>query len=231
MTVKTEPFSFAVMTSKDAKQQPELSAAKREQILDGARALFRELGYERASVDAIAAKAGVSKATIYNHFRSKEALFLSTYGAETEKLRAKFHSLLETPTGDIEGDLHHIGEELLRLVCAPSNVCRHRVVIAEAARFPELGIALHACGLQVGRERMARFFERARTMGLLEMEDPEAAAVDFASLCIGDLSRELQLGVRREVGEADIVANVRRGVRTFLRAYFPGGFAGQGKTG
>lgn len=212
-------------------KQPELSPAKREQILDGARALFRELGYERASVDAIAAKAGVSKATIYNHFRSKEALFLSTFGAETEKLRLKFHSLLETPSGDVEADLRQIGEDLLRLVCAPSNVCRQRVVSAEAARFPELGVALHAGGIQAGRERMARFFERAASMGLLDVEDAEEAAVDFASLCIGDLSKELQLGIRREATEEDIAANVRRGVRTFLRAYLPRGFAGPGKTG
>lgn len=206
------------MTSRVPKQ-PDLPPAKREQILQGAKALFRELGFERASVDAIAAEAGVSKATIYNHFRSKEALFLSAYGAETARVREKFLSLLETPTGDIEADLHHIGEELLRLVCSPANVCRHRVVVAELGRFPELGRTLHACTMEVGRARLVRFFERAGAMGLLEVDEPEAAAVDFVSLCVGDLSRDLQLGVREEATDADIAANVRRGVRTFLRAY------------
>lgn len=214
------------MTSRGPKQS-ELSPAKRQQIVDGAKALFQEVGYERASVDAIAAKAGVSKATIYNHFRSKEALFLAAYSAETERLREKFHSLLEAPTGDIESDLHQIGAELLRLVCAPSNVLRHRVVIGEAGRFPELGAALYECGLRAGRERMTRFFERAGALGLLEVEDPAAAAVDFASLCLGDLPKELHLGVRKEAPEEAMQANVRRGVRTFLRAYAPTPAPGQ----
>ena len=50
------------------------SSAKRRQILDGARQVFSELGYERASVDQIAARAGVSKATVYNHFQDKKAI-------------------------------------------------------------------------------------------------------------------------------------------------------------
>lgn len=199
----------------------ELSPAKRQQILRGAKALFREVGYERASVDAIAAKAGVSKATIYNHFGSKEALFFSAHSAETEALRETFHGLLEAPTGDIESDLHQIGAELLRLVCSPSNVLRHRVAVGEAGRFPELGQALYDCGLRAGRERMTHFFERARAQGLLEIDDPADAAVDFTALCLGDLFKELQLAVRQEVSPELIEENVRRGVRTFLRAYPP----------
>lgn len=195
--------------------------AKRQQILSGAKALFREVGYERASVDAIAARAGVSKATIYNHFRSKEALFFCAYSSETERLRETFLGLLEAPTGDIESDLHQIGKELLRLVCAPSNVLHHRVVIGEAGRFPELGQALYDCGLRAGRERMTCFFERAGALGLLEMDDPASAAVNFAALVLGDLFKELQLAVRQDVSEQVIDENVRRGVRTFLRAYLP----------
>ncbi|HVI96538.1 MAG TPA: helix-turn-helix domain-containing protein, partial [Anaeromyxobacter sp.] len=61
--------------------------AKRRQILDGARLVFGELGYERASVDLIAARAGVSKATVYNHFADKQALFVAAVVEECEALR------------------------------------------------------------------------------------------------------------------------------------------------
>lgn len=202
-------------------RQPDLSPVKREQILSGARALFREVGYERASVDAIAARAGVSKATLYNHFRSKEALFVSSFGAETEVVREKFLSLLETPSGDIEKDLRQIGEQLIRLACSPSYVCRSRIVAAEAVRFPELGRALYESGIEVGRERLARFFAAAAAMQILEVQDPHDAAVDFSSLCLGDLSKKLDLGVIVEVSEEAIARNVHRAVRTFLRAYRP----------
>ena len=200
--------------------RPEASP-KREQILAGARALFLELGYERASVDAIAARAGVSKATVYNHFRDKEALFLASFGAETEGLRQKFHAVLETPTGDIEGDLRTIGTCLLGLIAAPGQVMRHRTAVAEADRFPELGQRLHECGQAVGRARMARYFARAGELGLLEVHDPMDAAIDFASLCVHDLQQALLLGRIDRVDDAAIAAQGERAGRTFLRAYLP----------
>lgn len=199
----------------------EVCLPKREQILAGARSLFLELGYERASVDAIAARAGVSKATVYNHFRDKEALFLATFGAETEGLREKFHAVLEMPTGDIEADLRAIATHLLQLVTAPGHVVRHRTVVAEAERFPELARTFHACGQAVGRERMARYFERAGAMGLLEVHDPTDAAIDFGSLCVSDLSQALLIRRYESVSDEVIAAHVERAVRTFLRAYLP----------
>lgn len=197
----------------------ELSPVKREQILRGARAIFRELGYERTCVDAIAVRAGVSKATIYNHFHDKKALFLASFGAETAAVRETFLSLLEMPSGDMEADLRQIGETLLRLTCAPDNVHRYRVLCAEAERFPELSREFYACTIQVGRERMARFFERAAAEGQLEVDDPAAAAVDFSVLCSGALSRQLEIGIIEQVTDELISAQVERAVRTFLRAY------------
>ncbi len=198
----------------------ELSPAKREQIVGGARAVFHEQGYERASVDAIAARAGVSKATVYNHFPGgKQALFLATFGAENEDVRQKFLSLLEEPTGDIEADLHRIGEQLLRLTGSPSQVQRFRMVIGAAERFPELGKALYECIMLAGQRRMEGFLERAASAGQLEIADPSAAAIDFHALCTSDLSRKLYLGVLERLSEAEIRENVERGVRTFLRAY------------
>ena len=198
----------------------ELSPTKREQIVGGARAVFHELGYERASVDAIAARAGVSKATVYNHFPGgKQALFMAPFDAETEDVRKKLLSLLEEPTGDIEADLRRIGEQLLRLIGSPSQVQRFRVVIGAAERFPELGKALYECIISAGHKRMERFLERAATAGQLEIADPYAAALDFHALCIGELSRKLQLGVIERLSEAEIRENVERGMRTFLRAY------------
>ncbi len=48
---------------------------RRREILDAAAPIFGEEGYERASIDAIASRAGVSKPTVYSHFGGKEQLF------------------------------------------------------------------------------------------------------------------------------------------------------------
>ncbi|HEY0840520.1 MAG TPA: TetR/AcrR family transcriptional regulator [Vulgatibacter sp.] len=202
-----------------SRQTARLSPAKREQILDGAKSVFREAGYQRASVDAIAARARVSKATIYNHFRDKEALFLATVDLENQEARQRFVSLLETPSGDIEADLRSIGRQLLRLAASPASVLRFRIVTAEAGRFPELCRSLYECGILVGRAKMATFFGRAAELGMLRVDDLEGAAIDFASLCCDNLLRMLHLGVVAEATEELIAAEVDRAVRTFLRAY------------
>ncbi|HWV39568.1 MAG TPA: TetR/AcrR family transcriptional regulator [Vulgatibacter sp.] len=198
---------------------PAHSPAKREQILDGATSVFRELGYQRASVDAIAAAAGVSKATIYNHFRDKEALFLATVDRENRSLREKFVSLLETPTGDVEADLRTIGEQLLRLVGSPASVLRYRIVTAEAGRFPGAGRALYECGILAGRKNLARFLEKAARMGALALDDPEEAAIDFAALCLDNARSMLHLGIVDRLSDELVEREVDRAVRTFLRAY------------
>src|SRR5690348_12333024 len=57
--------------------------AKRKQIRAAAQRLFLELGYERASMDAIAREAGVSKQTLYHYYAAKEQLFVDVLRALT----------------------------------------------------------------------------------------------------------------------------------------------------
>ena len=55
----------------------EIAARKRDQIMQGALRVFLQYGYEGTSMDRVASEAGVSKPTIYNHFKDKEGLFAS----------------------------------------------------------------------------------------------------------------------------------------------------------
>lgn len=197
----------------------DLSPAKRAQILSGAREMFHRLGFERTSVDAIAAAAGVSKATIYNHFEDKKALFLAALGEETESVRRKFLALLENPSWEIEADLHQIGVSLLQLACSPASARRFHVVASELDRFPGLGRELYACSQRVGQGRLAAFLEEAATRGLLVVDDPKEAAIDFIALSLGDYVRQMHLGVIDQVDEAMVEARVGRAVRIFLRTY------------
>lgn len=198
----------------------ELSPAKREQILCGAQAVFCEEGYERACMDTIASRAGVSKATIYNHFEDKRDLLRATFEWQISEARQRIQPLPETPSEDIEADLRNLGEHVLRQASAPVSVQRFRLVCAEAERFPEMGQMFFMCST-VAHEQLARFFERAATKGLLAVPSPEDAAVDFTSLCTNEVSVRLHLGVIERASEAELTAHLERAVRTFLRAYRP----------
>ena len=73
------------------------SAARREQLLQVGRSLFAERGFEATSVEEIAAKAGVSKPVVYEHFGGKEGLYAVIVDREMQKLLGLIEGAL---TGD-----------------------------------------------------------------------------------------------------------------------------------
>jgi AcrR family transcriptional regulator len=64
--------------------------ARRQQLLDVGRTLFAERGYEVASIEEIAARAGVSKPVVYEHFGGKEGLYAVVVDREMQGLLDRF---------------------------------------------------------------------------------------------------------------------------------------------
>jgi TetR/AcrR family transcriptional regulator, mexJK operon transcriptional repressor len=197
----------------------ELPAAKRRQILAGARSAFTELGFERTSVDLVASRAGVSKATVYNHFHDKKSLFVACLSEEVDELRAGLRGMLGEPQGDVEDALRGIGERIVTMVLTPAVECLYRHTIADAQRFPEIGRILFERGPLVVQQALAAYLRRWHDAGALRIDDARTAAVQLAALCQGDLVFRAQLGVLPRPADDLILETVRAGVRTFLRAY------------
>jgi TetR/AcrR family transcriptional repressor of mexJK operon len=198
----------------------ELSVVKRRQILIGARQVFIELGFERASVGLMAERAGVSKATLYNHFADKAALFVACCDEECAEARAAVTGMLEAQSaGDLEGDLFVLGEKILRLLISPTTMALHRVIVAEAPRFPEVGRHLYDMIERHVGDFLGAFLELWRDRGALLVDDPLLAANQFVDLCHGDAFRRMELGVVKEISDDEVRAAVGAAVRTFLRAY------------
>ena len=107
-----------------------------EHILSVAKDVFLELGFERTSMDEVAARAATSKRSLYAHFESKENLFL----AVIELVRGLFRGRLKTP-GDYGDEpaaaLVMFCARYLEILLYESSVQMLRVSMAEAARFPE----------------------------------------------------------------------------------------------
>ena len=197
------------------------NVAKRQQILAGARQVFGELGYERASVDLIAARAGVSKATIYSHFGDKTALFVAAVVLECEELRSGLAPCLERPPGDVEEGLARLGERIMTIFLTPSIARLYRAALAESQRLPEIGRMVFERGSLAVQEAVARHLERWHESGDLRIDDARAAAIAFLSLCQGDLATRSRLNVLDHPVEAEIRDTVRRAVRIFVRAHRP----------
>lgn len=195
------------------------SSAKRRQILDGARLVFSEQGYERAAVDQIAARAGVSKATVYNHFQDKKALFVAAVVENCDQFRDDLARCVAAPSGDAEAVLLEIGTHVMTASLAPSAVSLYRQAIAQAEQMPEIGRMVFERGTLALQEFVATHLARWHEAGALRIDDPRSAAVAFVALCQGDLVIRMRLGVLERPVDDQIRATVERAVSIFIRAH------------
>jgi AcrR family transcriptional regulator len=162
--------------------------ALREHILWVAKDVFLEMGFERASMDEVAARASTSKRSLYAHFESKEKLFL----AVIELVKRLFLNRLKTP-GDYsnkpaEALTLFLGRYLEGLLYEPSiQMCR--ISMAEAARFPE-GAAEHFdVQFAEARARLAAYLKE--TLGLSARASAETAERLLGQLVYPRLLRAL----------------------------------------
>lgn len=211
-----------MVASSEKLPDPAVCSPKRRQILAGAREVFAEMGFERASVDLIAARTGVSKATLYNHFHDKKALFVASFSEEADALREQVReALLCEPEGALIPALQAVGEQFLGMILTPAIVSLWRHTSAEAARFPEIGQMLFDRGPGLMIDGIALYLQRWAAKGALRIVDVRAAAVQFFMLCHGDLMLRSQLGILPSPADDEVRAVVRGAVAVFVRAYQP----------
>jgi AcrR family transcriptional regulator len=75
---------------------------RRAQLLDAARHVFGSAGFQRASMEAVARRAEVSKPVLYDHFPSKRDLYVALIDADLEAVRVRVSEALKAPTGNRE---------------------------------------------------------------------------------------------------------------------------------
>jgi TetR/AcrR family transcriptional regulator, mexJK operon transcriptional repressor len=195
---------------------------KHAAIVAAAAQLFMEHGYGSVSMDAVARAAGVSKATLYAHFASKDRLFASIVGGKCSQVSPVDGAFDEPAEADIRAALSAIGMRLLRFLLAPEVQGILRIVIAESARFPELGAAFLAAGPSAYLARLADWFAIQHRSGRLDIPDPTLAADQFGALLRPLLFLRVLAVVPPAPTEAELQATVDAAVATFLRAYPPG---------
>ncbi len=203
--------------ARDERRMPR-SMAKRKAILAAATEMFLELGFGAASMDLIAKRAGVSKATVYKHFRGKEALFGAIIEARCRQLMAPLLTPEMRPNG-LEATLLATANGFMDLLMDPAALALYRVVVAEAPRFPELARAFYENGPKRAIGSLADYLSREAAAGYFDIADPVRAAEQFFSLTSGYVHMRALLGIDVPRRGADVQEHVRRAVDTFLRAY------------
>ncbi len=154
---------------------------RRQAILDVATSMFGELGYERVSMAAIAARTGRSKATLYNYFESKAALFAAVMVEAMEERGQRMLALLDPSDEDLRTMLERFGEAYLALLLRPEGVGATRTVIAETGRS-DLGAQLYALGPKRFWDEAAVYIERQMGRGALVAGSARMAALHLQGL-------------------------------------------------
>lgn len=187
-------------------------------IMEAARKHFYAHGLERASVDAIAAEAGVSKMTIYSHFGSKEGLFEAIIGERTERV-------LGGPAGVEAMDplqprkaLLAVGEQFLALTREEHTLGKFRSLYGAAGAQPEACRAFYRQGAERLTGELAAYLRRANDAGTLKVTHPRLAADLFLAMFLGDGHIRGLLMLEMPDARAN-KALLREAVRVFMAGY------------
>ncbi len=191
---------------------------KQQAILDAARAVFLAHGFTHATMDDIAQKAGVSKITLYNHFKDKDRLFqamvtqgCNASGAECMEGLAKHGA---------KRALTQVAENFMAMILSDDALAMHRVVVPETQTNPALGQLLYEAGPKRMKEALAQLLKALVQQGELKIADPLVAASQFLFLCKGELHFVMHINLPKP-DDTELKKHIRTTVATFLRAYAP----------
>ena len=208
------------MTQTHKKLKLPQSELKRDAILTAAVDVFLGCGFGAASMDSIAQRAGVSKATVYSHFGNKEKLFGAIIKAQCHELLIPLQTA-DIASTDLELTLRKIADHFMSLVINKAILALYRVVISEASRFPELARAFYKNGPEQTTRNFAHYLAEQAAHGDLEISDPMRAAEQFFSLLSGHVHIRALLGVESGNEVEEMSNHITAAIETFLHTYRP----------
>lgn len=191
--------------------------AKRDSILEIAAQVFQEMGYERTSMDEIAARMGGSKVTLYSYFPSKQELFLGVTTYIGERHLGPAYDELVPGGADLPRVLRRFGEKFLTFICTPEAAGSYRMMVAQAGTS-DIGRRFFELGPQRGETTIAAFLQAEMESGRLKQADPAIAAMHLQGLLSSETMHRALMGVSTPTRQ-QIKQIVERTVAVFLAAY------------
>ena len=190
---------------------------KRNEILEAATQVFREVGYERASMAMIAERVGGSKTTLYGYFPSKEELFWDAIvGSVKVEKGERALALLDPSNPDIRSVLERFGKAYLPLFTTRDTLAVTRTAIAGATTNRELSTLLYQRGPRRVLEAIATYLSQLKKKGAIAVADPHIASVHLKALLDAGIAEPLLFGAKPELKAAEAV---QAAIDAFLAAY------------
>jgi AcrR family transcriptional regulator len=209
--VAADPTPLRIVSDEDS--------SKRRQILDGARKVFMDLGFDGASMGEIARAAGVSKGTLYVYFADKCRLFETI--VEEEKIEQSKSAFNFDPERDVDTTLPEFGRAYISMLCRPGGGSAIRTVMAIAERMPEVGSRFYTNVIAMTVDRFAAYLEARARLGELAIDDFQLAAWQFMQMCQATLFQAFIFQAKPSPSADQIAKVVDSATRVFFAAYRP----------
>ncbi len=192
------------------------AALLRGQILDAATTLFFSEGYGVTSIEAIATHAQISKRTFYYRFANKAEVFHAVVHRVVEQLKpTDMSELFKGET--IFTILLRLAGLIIQAALTPQALALHRLILAEASRFPEIAAMAAAEGTrQEAIKNLANLLAEETKAGHLHIDKPEYAAQQFLHLVLGEPQRRA-MGLGAPMSEDERHDWIKSTVAFFLR--------------
>ncbi len=194
--------------------------ARREALLEAARAIFLEKGYSGTSMDEVVKRTGGSKASVYKYFGNKEGLFAAMFADRCQAFLATL-AIPDAVSENLEETLLRFADRVLEASLGEERIAMIRALAAEAGRFPELAEMAYNTGPQHGLGLMADFLKRHHEAGVILCLQPDIAAVQFLEMIKGHPQWRALLGLPPFPANLCRADYIREAVRIFLQAYRP----------
>lgn len=193
--------------------------ARRLAIIEAAAELFKELGYERASMNELAKRLGGSKATLYGYFPSKETLFSAVARHLAMPHLTEATLALRTPAGsreNLEETLTAFAEKMLGILVNDADALAvYRMVIAESGHS-DAGQLFYDSGPSESLQALSGWFRGAIEQGYVRAMDPSLLAIQFTALVTAETNARLYLRKPPAVSRATVRLMAKRAVELFL---------------
>lgn len=203
------------------KRRPGRPTLSNEELLDTALDLFLEKGFERTSIEAICAAAGMAKRTVYARYGDKATLFKAALTRAIEEWIVPVERLRALENGDLEETLLGIGNVLVANVLSPAGLRLLRLTNAESVHMPEIALFNVQRGTGPTLDYLAGLFRqrlgRDGNGGATAAEVAEA----FLALVVGGVASNAAWGL--VLPQEAVDRHTAYSVRLFLHGLLPHG--------
>ncbi len=196
---------------------PEQARLRNLELLDRALDLFLENGFERTTMEGIAAAVGMAKRTVYTQYGDKFTLFKASLQRAINDWIVPIDVLRAAETDDLEETLLGIGRILVDNMMSREGMRLLRITNAEANRMPEIAAYTHTQGTGPTLVYLVDLFNRRITFQGEQLQDAEAAGLAFLYLVVGGPANSSVWGVPMD--DEQVNRHTSYCVRLFLHGF------------